>query len=121
MNGILAWAQNNRPRAYGIAVVLVGWLALTPVPDLISTGLITIIGILLGTDVHNAVMPTTRAAQAIKEAAHESAKATAESLTTSNVGAAGTLSIVGEGVADRAADLVARGTLKSVGINSPNH
>lgn len=116
MSGVLAWVAGNRPRAYGIAVVLVSWLALVNVPDVISTGVLTIIGILLGTDAHNAVMPVEKAAAAAKTAASTAAVDTAERLSEATAGPVGELTGVASAIAQDAAATASDGALRLAGV-----
>lgn len=107
----------NRPRAYGIAVVVVGWLALVPgMPDAIPAGMTTIIGILLGTEVHSAVMTTKKAAVAIGEAAQASAQAAVKDVDQAVTGVAGELTETAAAVAQSVASEVTSEVLKDVGL-----
>lgn len=56
---MVRWARNNPTRAAGIIAVLIGWLGLA-VPDEITAGLNTILGILTGTVVWGAVSPVKK-------------------------------------------------------------
>lgn len=121
MNAIINWIRGNRPRAYGIAVVLVGWLALVPVPDLIATGVLTILGILLGTDVHSAVTPVEKAAAATRSAAAHAASDVASQLDKTSAGASGVLTEQAVVIATDAAISAADNALGDIGIDDKGH
>lgn len=116
MDVVFKWVLANRPRAYGIAVVVIGWLGLTPIPDAIPTGLLTILGLLLGTEVHNSVMTTKRAAAAITEATQTTAQAVAKELDPELAGPRGVLEPQAAETVQHTASEVASEVLKDVGI-----
>lgn len=116
------WVRANRPRASGIAVIVIGWTALIPqFPDLVTTGLITIVGILLGTAVHDAVLTTEKAAAAVRVASSQAATEVASRLTKSNIGEPGQLTDVGVVAATDAAMGAADHVLESIGIDDKGH
>lgn len=116
MSTLLGWVAGNRGRAYGIAVVVVSWLALTPVPDLISSGILTILGILLGTDLHNAVVTVPHAVAATRAAAVEAATSVAEQVNSHTAGPIGAITEEAAAVAATAADDAADDALRTLGV-----
>jgi len=56
MKAITSWIRTNPTRAAGIAAVLIGWVGMI-VPEGITTGLNTILGIVMGTVVWGSVTP----------------------------------------------------------------
>lgn len=122
MNAAMNWVRANRPRASGIAVIVIGWLVLTPVPDLVITGLISIVGLLLGTAVHDAVLTTEKAAAAVRVASSQAATEVAARLTKSdNIGGPGELTEIGVIAATDAAMGAADNVLESIGIDDKGH
>ena len=59
MKSVLTWIKTNPTRAAGITSVLIGWLGLV-LPEAFTTGLSTILGIILGTTVWNSVTPVKK-------------------------------------------------------------
>lgn len=118
MTAILAWARGNRARTAAIFTILIGWLGPVGVPDYIVAGLLSIVGILVGTSaVHNAVMPTARAVEAVRDATHEAADTVASQLGEQTVGEIGVLTSTGQMVAGQAATLAAEAALQAAGVS----
>lgn len=59
MKSIVNWVKGNPTRAAGISAVIIGWMGLI-LPDAFTTGLSTILGIVMGTTVWNAVTPVKK-------------------------------------------------------------
>lgn len=59
MKSVVDWIKGNPTRAAGIAAVIIGWLGLI-VPEAFTTGLSTILGIIMGTTVWNSVTPVKK-------------------------------------------------------------
>lgn len=120
MNAVRAlglWITHNKVRANGIALVLISWLALAGIPDLVIAGLGTIVGLILGTSVHNSVMDTKKVAETVREATSEAAGAVAEVLGPETVGEAGRLPQTTAEIAGRTAELAAEGALQAAGVS----
>lgn len=88
MKAILGWAKANPTQATAIGVIVLGWFSFI-LPAAVIGGIGSILGIILGIGVHNAVVPVTTAATQITEAATTAATETAKALSTATVGAVG--------------------------------
>lgn len=117
MNTLIAWVRGNRARASAISVVVIGWLGPAGVPDYIVSGLLTILGILVGTTlVHNAVTPVAKAATAAKVAAQGAALTVAEQLNSHTAGPIGATTEEARAVVDDATRDATDTALRAIGV-----
>lgn len=116
MNVVLAWAKRNPTRVAAIAIIVIGWLAIAHVPGVIVGGLGSIVGILTGTAVYNAVTPVANLVEATKAAASKAATAVAQGLTEETAGAVGEVTDTATTVAAIAAIDATHEVLKDLGV-----
>lgn len=118
MSGILGWVQGNRARTAAIATVLIGWLGPIGVPDYIVSGLLTILGILVGTTlVHNAVTPVAAVVETTRKAAADAAAQVASRLDGETVGQVGVITDHAAELATTAAAAAADAALRNLGVS----
>lgn len=99
LGGILGWAKDHPTQASAIGVIILGWFSFI-LPAAIIGGLGSILGITLGTLVHNAVTPVTTAAANITEAATAAATETAKALGQTTVGTVGEVGATAQAVVE---------------------
>lgn len=99
-----------------IAVIVLGWLALVGIPSAIVGGLGTILGLILGVPVYNAVAPIAHVVEAVQSVAKSAAVDTAEKLGANTVGNVGELPGTALAIASETAHVAANTVLTTLGI-----
>lgn len=116
MSGLLAWVKGNPTRVAAIATVLLGWAAAAGVPDLVVGGLGTILAVIVGGPVYNAVAPVAKVVETTRTAALDAAAQVASRLDAQSAGPIGTITDHGVQLADTAANSAADAALRAAGI-----
>lgn len=116
MKSVIAWCKGNPTRVAAIATVLLSWAAVVGVPDTVVGGLGTILAIIIGGPIYNAVTPVATAVKTARSAALDAAAQVASRLDPETAGAIGTITDHAVVLADTAADSAATAALRAAGI-----
>lgn len=117
MNTVWAWVRTNPTRVMAVATVVLGWLALAHVPSTVIGGVGTILGVILGGPVYNAVAPVARVVEAVHTAAATAADLAAHALDPATVGVAGEVTEAATATVAGVATDVAGEVLRGLGVN----
>jgi hypothetical protein len=116
VNKVVEWVKANPTRASAALVVIVGWIGTAGVPDTITAGILTLVGILIGGPVFNAVTPVVNVVAATRTAALDAAAQVASRLDEQTAGAAGAITEAAAPLIATAADGAADAALRTLGV-----